>query len=336
MDEIDEFLIGKTLNGGWTITEPRHVQRDASSANRSYVARNANGDKAFVKVLDPRANNSLEEAQEQLSQFIYEKDVVGKCGLRNMKRVIRGLEYGDIRTPAPFSLSFHYLIFEWAESDLRSQINLDERAHLAVIYRWLHHVAGGLRTLHHNEIVHQDVKPANVLVMENRTAKVGDLGHAYQHGEPRSGILARDPAYLAPEMLYGRAADTLDSRRAVDMYAFGGMVCFLASGLSLNAALGTELAHMHHWSIWRGSFEDALIYVRRAHEVVIEKVIAELPALNKDRLSNAIRELCDPDPTVRGHPANLQGSGARFGFDRYESLFDLLARHEELERRRAN
>jgi hypothetical protein len=32
MDELGTFLIGKSLEGGWTITEPRYVQRDASSA----------------------------------------------------------------------------------------------------------------------------------------------------------------------------------------------------------------------------------------------------------------------------------------------------------------
>jgi hypothetical protein len=51
MDEFDNLLVGKTLEGGWIVQEPRHVQRDAASACRAYLARNAKGANAFVKVL---------------------------------------------------------------------------------------------------------------------------------------------------------------------------------------------------------------------------------------------------------------------------------------------
>jgi hypothetical protein len=38
MDELDSLVIGKTLEGGWLVREPRHVQRDSPSACRAYVA----------------------------------------------------------------------------------------------------------------------------------------------------------------------------------------------------------------------------------------------------------------------------------------------------------
>jgi len=50
MDELDSLIIGKTLEGGWVVQEPRHVQRDSPSACRAYLARNAKGANAFVKV----------------------------------------------------------------------------------------------------------------------------------------------------------------------------------------------------------------------------------------------------------------------------------------------
>jgi hypothetical protein len=100
--------------GARVVQEPRHVQRDAPSASRAYLARSSQGTRAFVKVLDPRANGSLQEAQNNLSQFIYEHAIVDVCAERNMHRVIRGLEYGILRTPEPFSVSLHYLVFEWA------------------------------------------------------------------------------------------------------------------------------------------------------------------------------------------------------------------------------
>jgi serine/threonine protein kinase len=258
MDELDRFIIGQTLEGGWIVHELRQVQRDAASACRSYVARNAKGANAFVKVLDPRANGSLEEAQNHLSQFIYERAIVDVCSERNMHRVIRGLAYGVLKTPEPFSVSLHYLVFEWAECDLRSQIDLDERSHLAVVLRWLHHVATGLQQLHFSEIAHQDVKPANILVMADETAKIGDMGRAHRHAMPLNYVKQeRDITYSAPELLYGGAVNSFEERCAADMYAFGGLVFFLVSGTSLNAELTRELASMHHWSVWTGTFEDA-------------------------------------------------------------------------------
>jgi len=70
MDELDQFLIGRELADGWIIKAPREIHRDAVSACRSYVAKNVSGDTAFVKVLDPRAHGTLEDAQRQLSQLV--------------------------------------------------------------------------------------------------------------------------------------------------------------------------------------------------------------------------------------------------------------------------
>jgi eukaryotic-like serine/threonine-protein kinase len=87
---------------------------------------------------------------------------------------------------------------------LRSQIDLDERSHLAVVLRWLHHVATGLQQLHFSEIAHQDVKPANILVMADRTAKIGDMGRAHRRAVPMNYLKQeRDRTYAAPELLYG-------------------------------------------------------------------------------------------------------------------------------------
>ncbi len=208
--------------------EPRHVQRDSPSACRAYVARNAKGENAFVKVLDPRANGSLQDAQNNISQFIYERAIVDVCTERKMHRVIFGAWNTEFsNTPEPFSASLHYLIFEWAPCDLRSQIDLDERSHLAVVLRWLHHVATGLQQLHFSEIAHQDVKPANILVMENQTAKIGDMGRADRHAVPMNHVKQeRDPTYSAPELLYGGIVSSFDYRCAADMYAFGGSAFF--------------------------------------------------------------------------------------------------------------
>ena len=184
MDELDNFMVGKVLDGGWRVVEPRHVERDATSANRTYVAKQADGRTAFVKVLDPRGQKSLEEQEVQLQQFRYESDILAKCGERNMRRVVRALSTGELQVEGTLTVTVRYLVFEWAESDVRSQTDLEQRVHLTMSLRWLRHMATALMELHFSSITHQDVKPANVLVMPNLSAKLGDLGHAYDHARP--------------------------------------------------------------------------------------------------------------------------------------------------------
>jgi serine/threonine-protein kinase len=61
--------------------------------------------------------------------------------------------------------------------------------------------------------VHNDVKPANVLLCEPCAPLISDLGTARRVGEPTPpGSLG----YVSPERLAGRASDPLD-----DVYGFG-------------------------------------------------------------------------------------------------------------------
>ncbi len=52
MDDLDNFMVGQMLDGHWRVAEPRYVERDTTSPNRTYVAKHADGHTAFVKVLD--------------------------------------------------------------------------------------------------------------------------------------------------------------------------------------------------------------------------------------------------------------------------------------------
>ncbi|MGH3825085.1 MAG: protein kinase domain-containing protein [Pseudonocardiaceae bacterium] len=70
-------------------------------------------------------------------------------------------------------------------------------------------IASALATAHQAGIVHRDIKPGNVLLADDGTAKITDFGISHAVGDvtvTATGILAGTPAYLAPEVAQGNSA----------------------------------------------------------------------------------------------------------------------------------
>ena len=90
------------------------------------------------------------------------------------------------------------------------------------------HVADALGYAHEEGVVHQDIKPANILI-DNRTRRplVADFGIARAlMGEYKSeGLIVGSPLYMAPEQALGKMTDG-----RADIYSLGVMLFEMASG----------------------------------------------------------------------------------------------------------
>ncbi len=81
-------------------------------------------------------------------------------------------------------------------------------------------LASALAYAHHQDVVHRDVKPENVLLGPDGTAKLADFGIARLIGDTvrhtRTGMTVGTAAYLSPEQARGSAVGP-----ATDVYSFG-------------------------------------------------------------------------------------------------------------------
>lgn len=328
-------LAGLELDGGWRVLNAVDLGADHSGGHFSQgyiVEQRGSGHRGFLKALDyTRALQEPDPArvlQALTEAFNYERDLLGRC--KGLDRVVRAIADGGVVVQGQ---AVQYLIFELATSDARSQANLSRRFELAWTLRALHHVATGLFQLHSIGVAHQDLKPSNVLIFED-CLKVGDLGRASSKGviAPHEDYeICGDTTYAPPELLYHAIATDWNRRRqGCDVYLLGSIVTFFFSGLGMTAWIRAELDDTHAWTAWAGTYDEALPYVRAAFDRVVEALKPDIPSEARDDIVTTIRELCDPDPGLRGHPLNRTRSGNRYSLERYVSKFNLLARRAEL------
>ena len=319
MDALDKFILEAELIHGWHATAVHEVQRDQPNRCRTYHAKNADGQFGFVKVLPPSTEN-LDLMRLHLEEFNSEREIVELCGQRNMRRIVRAIAFSKLEIPGIVPITVHYLIFEWAEHDMRALVTDSDDEQVRASLSCLHQMATALHELHFSKIAHQNLRPAAVLKFQDESHKLGDFRYAQRSGAVRTETASFvDAAHAPPELLYGASISSFEGRYAADLYQLGALGFHLLTGVGTTVQLARELSSLHHWASWEGSFSDVIPYLDIAHERIVENLKAGLPASIRSDLSTALRQLTQPDPSRRGHPLNLAGTSARYGLDRYIS-----------------
>jgi serine/threonine protein kinase len=104
-------------------------------------------------------------------------------------------------------------------------------------------IAAALAAAHAAGIVHRDVKPGNILITEDGTAKITDFGISHALGDATltsTGMVTGTPAYLAPEVARGE-----ESSFASDVFSLGATLYAAIEGVPPFGSEQNPMAVLH-------------------------------------------------------------------------------------------
>jgi len=125
----------------------------------------------------------------------------------------------------------HFLVTEYVPGrDLRRLIRSQGALETAAAARVIVQVASALDYAHREGLIHRDIKPGNILVTEDGTAKLSDLGLSGfadpEMDDPRAGKIVGTADYLAPELIRVPRETTCVS----DIYSLGCTLYYAVTG----------------------------------------------------------------------------------------------------------
>jgi serine/threonine-protein kinase PpkA len=214
----------------------------------------------------------------------------------NEGRILASLRHSNIITIHDIGIEdgMHFISMEYVEgNDLKSQLRAGINPSTSLNY--VETIADCLQVAHKRNIVHRDVKPANVMFREDGTLLLTDFGIAKQLGGTSdltvTGSTLGTPHYLSPEQAQ---AKPLDGR--ADIYSLGIMLYEMLVGKKPyqgDSDINTVLKHITEPV---PTLPDHL----KAFQPLLDKMIAKAPS---DRFSD-VAELID---AIRAFRSDEQG-----------------------------
>ncbi len=197
--------------------------------------------------------------------------------IRREARIGAGLHHANVVTvfDAVMDGEDRWLVMEYLPSrSLANILDTDGPLPAGVVAKIGVQLAAALAAMHDKGMVHRDLKPGNVLVAEDGTAKLTDLGIAQWAEVTRTGggLEGGTPGYVAPEMAEGQPAGA-----SADVFSLGA----------------TLFAAVEGTSVWGDANAGPFVQLRRATAYTLE------PMRNAGPLAPVLTELLRRRPAGR-------------------------------------
>lgn len=160
-------------------------------------------------------------------------DVEGEQRFRDEYKIVYECRHANLVQPTSFSIfqETPYLVLPYCKYGSSEQL-IGKKMSNDDIWKYILDVSSGLNRLHTNDpqIIHQDIKPANVLIDNAKNYAITDFGisskrggtHGIYFDDENSGTLA----YMAPERFQNGAEPMTQS----DIWAFGATLFEILTG----------------------------------------------------------------------------------------------------------
>jgi serine/threonine protein kinase len=164
-----------------------------------------------VKVLSPAY------AQDERANRRFLREARAGARLSDCRHVVTVYDIGE-HEGRPFMVMEHV-----AGGTVADRLRSGRAIPRALALRWLREAAEALDCAHRHDVVHRDVKPANLLIDEHGRLAVGDFGIATVATEAsvtQTGQVLGTAAYISPEQARGEPATAASDRYALACVAF--------------------------------------------------------------------------------------------------------------------
>jgi eukaryotic-like serine/threonine-protein kinase len=219
----DTRFSGAILRGRYRILG--FVSKGATA--RVYLAEDLEDDRVVaVKLFSP----AVREREAMRDRFLKEADALHSI---NHPNVVRVFDAGEVDS-APF-LVMEALRGETLGQKLERVGSLDQRTAV----RYAKQAAAGLSAAHRAGIVHRDVKPDNLFLVDGDQIKLLDFGMAKveRDGTQSAELVMGTVQYMAPEQI---VTERVDAR--TDVYGLGVVLFRMLTGhLPFDVEMGTTL-----------------------------------------------------------------------------------------------
>ncbi len=227
----DKVTCGLLLDSRYKLLRP--LSSDGGTAD-VWLALDTNTiDEMFDDVCDELTGN--EDSGIKVAIKIYRpKNALdlGEQRFREEFKIVFNCHHTNLVQPINFSISegIPYLVLPYCQNGSSEQLQgkIHDKHEL---WKYISDVSSGLAYLHafNPTIVHHDIKPANILIDDNRNYAITDFGISSHRGLNREGYdesQSGTMAYMAPE----RFLDNYESTPESDIWSFGATLFELITG----------------------------------------------------------------------------------------------------------
>eukprot|EP00817_Percolomonadidae_sp_ATCC50343_P001599 CAMPEP_0117421206 /NCGR_PEP_ID=MMETSP0758-20121206/2367_1 /TAXON_ID=63605 /ORGANISM="Percolomonas cosmopolitus, Strain AE-1 (ATCC 50343)" /LENGTH=505 /DNA_ID=CAMNT_0005203237 /DNA_START=610 /DNA_END=2127 /DNA_ORIENTATION=- len=155
-----------------------------------------------------------------------------------------------------------------------------------VVQNYIHQILKGLEYLHSQNIIHQDIKPANILLDCSGKVYLADFGCAQNLQKMNKNRLVGSPGYMAPEVLFFN-----DKTTKGDIWSLG---CMMLEMLTQKQPYSKNMNAFH-------SVVEFITWMKHSNYQLAD----DIPSTLSDHCQNFIRICLNPNKDERPSAAEL-------------------------------